>query len=360
MGTIRKTKYNFYQADVLDFEGKRIRKNFKLKADAQAYINMIEKIKYESKLVGLNLMRKRKDIFEAIEEAIQSKLRLRERSIKKYTNVYKQFENFVISQKIHYIDEFLPEHATQFYNLLLSTNAAPKTINFYLMTIKAMFTELVNMDLLTRNPFSHIKQLPNRHKTLNERQEDYFTEDEIRALFNINIPEIYKRPLLALYLTGMRFEELSSLEWDDIDLTKNLITIRTDGEFKAKTITSERDIPISKALKNILVGYEKKCDFVFPSVQNKKLSERTLLTAIKRYSKEAGIRKNATLHKLRHTFSSHLTMGGVNYEIKRYLLGHKPETMTDRYTKIDPSKLHSQLDCLDNILKLSDNTVTKE
>ena len=49
MGTIRKTKYNFYQADVLDFEGKRIRKNFKLKADAQAYINMIEKIKYESK-----------------------------------------------------------------------------------------------------------------------------------------------------------------------------------------------------------------------------------------------------------------------------------------------------------------------
>lgn len=351
MGVIRKLKSGKYQADVRDAKGCRIRRNFMRKTDAQAFISMVEQDKYNSKLVGMKLVRKRKPILEAIEEAKQSKRGLRPRSIKKYDNIYHEFQLYVLHQGIEFADEFTPEEATKFRKALVNSNAAPKTINSYLMTVKGIFTDLTNHDYLDKNPFSHIKHIKGRAKSIHDKQDEYYTAEEVQSFFAVEMEVNYRDAFLGLYLTGMRYEEMASLTWEDLDLEQKLINIKSDEDFLAKTETSDRIIPMSDVLYKLLSGKPKNSKYVFPSVKGAKLSERTLLAVCKRKAKLAKIRKNATVHKFRHTFSSHLAQNSVSYEIRQYLMGHKPQSMTDRYTKIDYTKLHEHLLPLDEVIK---------
>ena len=56
-------------------------------------------------------------------------------------------------------------------------------------------------------------------------------------------------------------------------------------------------------------------------------------------------------HDLRHTFASHVINTEIKYEEKQYLMGHAPESMTDRYTKVDPKSLQVKLTKLDELIK---------
>ena len=57
-----------------------------------------------------------------------------------------------------------------------------------------------------------------------------------------------------------------------------------------------------------------------------------------------------TTAEWRHSFNSHLAQLGVDYSIRQYLMGHKPQSMTDYYTKVDPKKLHEAVSRLDTII----------
>ncbi|MFH1525547.1 MAG: tyrosine-type recombinase/integrase [Bacteroidota bacterium] len=110
--------------------------------------------------------------------------------------------------------------------------------------------------------------------------------------------------------------------------------------------------PISDKLYDLLneKRNKTKSHYVFPFTNNNKLSERTLLSNCKRIAKDAGINKNATLHLFRHSFNSHLAQKEVDYTMRQYLIGHKPRTITDYYTKIDPKLLHSKVNLLEDLL----------
>jgi integrase/recombinase XerD len=187
-----------------------------------------------------------------------------------------------------------------------------------------------------------------------QRDTEYYTEQEVKAFFQQEVDPVYRKAFLGLYLTGMRFEELAHITYEYLDLEKRMIMVRSREDFRTKTTTSERDIPISDMLLSVLKEslHENTSEYVFPSKKGGKLSERTLLAECKRTAKKAGIKKTATLHKFRHTFSSLLSQLGVTYEIREYLLGHKPTgSLTSHYTKLNPGKFHQVVSILDAIIK---------
>jgi len=354
MGAIKQLKNGKYQITVYDLTGKRHRLRFEKHKYAKAYVDKIESEKSKQKLIIVGLRKKYSSVENSIAEFLLTKVGLREKSIKKYERVLDQFTIFCSHEKIINMDDFTREDADKFWSVLTSSKATAKTINFYLMAIKALFKNEINRDRLDKNPLSHIKSLKEKVKSLIEQQEDYYDKNEIKLFFKVKMDEKYRQVFKTLFLTGLRISELQSLKWErSIDLGEKLIKIRNYESYETKTTTSERDIPLTNALYEMFINMKGKKEkgYVFTSEKGKVINERTLLSNCKIIAKEAGIKKNATLHKWRHSFSSHLLNTDILYEEKQYLMGHKPQSMTDRYTKIDPMSIQVKLTKLDELIK---------
>ncbi len=350
MGTIKQLPNGKFQISVYDHSGKRIRMRFEKHKYAKAFIDRIENEKSSQKLISVGLKRQSSTVENSIDEFGQTKAGLRKRSIDKYNYVLEQFRIFCANEKIINMEDFTRDNADKFWSAITSSGVTSKTANFYLMTVKALFDYEIIRDRLFRNPFSHIKAQKEKSKSLIERQEDYYDAAEIKSFFSVTMQEKDRHVFLTLFLTGLRISELQSLTWErSIDFEKKLIRVRNYEDYEAKTETSERDIPMTDLLYETLLkmSENKKEGYVFTSEKGNMISERTLLSKCKSIAVEAGISKTATLHKWRHSFSSHVLNTGIQYEERQYLLGHKPESMTDRYTKIDPTRLQHKLTKLD-------------
>jgi site-specific recombinase XerD len=57
--------------------------------------------------------------------------------------------------------------------------------------------------------------------------------------------------------------------------------------------------------------------------------------------KNAGIKKDATFHSLRHSFATHLLENGVDIRYVQELLGHQNIRTTQRYTQVTNTKLRN-------------------
>ncbi len=351
MGIIRQINNGKYQCDVRDHLGKRIRIVFSSYQDAKDYVTVIENQKLEHRRINLGLSTSRATINDSIAEFIKTKQGLRSKSLKKYYRSFHQLKEYCKDIGLIYTNEFTRDHADQFWGGLTEINSSPKTNNFKLMAVKSLFTYEVNHERILVNPFSHIKALKQKSKSQTEREEEYYTEEEINAFLNVEMKSEDRNVFEASLLTGLRISELQSLKWEtSIDLNTKMIKVRNYEGYETKTSNSERDIPMTDNVYNMLSGIKKAEGYVFTTDNGDRVSERTLLTVCKRIAEEAGIKKNATLHKWRHTFATHAANTEITYEERQYLLGHSPASQTDRYTKVDPKKLHQKLSELDKLI----------
>ena len=65
----------------------------------------------------------------------------------------------------------------------------------------------------------------------------------------------------------------------------------------------------------------------------------SMAMVLKRAAKGAGIRRQVTMHTLRHSFATHLLEDGVDIKYVQELLGHEHVTKTQRYTHITNTAL---------------------
>jgi site-specific recombinase XerD len=103
---------------------------------------------------------------------------------------------------------------------------------------------------------------------------------------------------------------------------------------------------VCEVLKSLPVHLGK--DLVFPEINGKQLS-----VAFRRACKRARV-ENFKLHD-RHSFASHLTLGGENLRTVQTLLGHKDVRMTMRYSHLSPAHLREAVFILDKSLNLNSN-----
>ena len=133
-------------------------------------------------------------------------------------------------------------------------------------------------------------------------------------------------PAVLLSLnTGLRKGELIALEWTDINLSENLLTVRATAAKSKKS----RHVPLNPEAVRVLKRWQRQQPEgrLFP-VKDFKTAWNSLMDA----SKIALFR----WHDLRHTFASNLVMAGVDLNTVRELLGHADLQMTLRYAHLAP------------------------
>lgn len=76
--------------------------------------------------------------------------------------------------------------------------------------------------------------------------------------------------------------------------------------------------------------------FIFSDEHNNTFDENKPRRELRKVCKKEGLRE-VGFHLLRHSFASHLAMGGVPLKVIQELLGHKEIKTTLRYAHLSPS-----------------------
>jgi site-specific recombinase XerD len=161
--------------------------------------------------------------------------------------------------------------------------------------------------------------------------------DEIESLF-ARIDNLKHRLLLmTIYSAGLRLNEGTHLRVTDIDSKRMTIRVRQGKGNK------DRYTLLSTTLLAELRRYwrrDKPDPWLFPGRHKAKpISDTSIQKAFRRARIRAGIRKEATVHTLRHSFATHLLEHGVNLFTIKELLGHTSIKTTMIYLHLqDPGK----------------------
>jgi integrase len=202
--------------------------------------------------------------------------------------------------------------------------------NIEVATLHNFFAFCIKKGYLDKNPCAGIKKLNelSRLKTL--------SDEDIEKLIDGAMNKLTRDLITFLIYTGCRKGEALNLKWDDVDLQNDVIAI------KGTKTKYDRYVPISKPLKELLNGVERKADCLYVFNKNGvKISNfrKSFITACR----NAGI-KDLHIHDLRHVFASKMVMGGTSLYITGELLGHRTTQMTKRYSHLVPETLKKAVD----------------
>lgn len=147
-----------------------------------------------------------------------------------------------------------------------------------------------------------------------------------------------KAILILLYGCGLRISEALSLNYDDVQ-NEDHILIKGKGE-------KERIVPMMPYIKKGIENYLEACpkeiisgEALFIGKRFSRLSPRIIQYALKKIRTALSLPETATPHALRHSFATHLLDSGGDLRTIQELLGHSSLSTTQKYTKVETSKL---------------------
>jgi integrase/recombinase XerD len=148
--------------------------------------------------------------------------------------------------------------------------------------------------------------------------------------------------LELLYACGLRVSELVGLRIEQINLRQGVLRVMGKGN-------KERLIPMGEECIAWLERYlaEVRADLargatptaVFLTQRAAPMTRQAFWYVIKRYARQAGLRKPLSPHTLRHAFATHLLNHGADLRSLQLLLGHSSLSTTQIYTHVARERL---------------------
>ncbi len=172
---------------------------------------------------------------------------------------------------------------------------------------------------------------------------------ELKELFAA--PKLLKQRIVLtlIYSAGLRGQEVINLKIADVDFERMTIHIRQTKYNK------DRIVPLSPTM---AIGLKKYLAAENPHIwlfngkdASGKYSVKGLSWVMRESLKKTSVKKEVSLHSLRHTYATHLLEEGTNIVTLKELLGHSDITTTMIYLHVaqcERVKPHSPLDTLYN------------
>ena len=238
----------------------------------------------------------------------------------------------------------------QNYIAWLHDDYAVRSVKRKIASLKAFFAYLSFEEVLSDNPFSHMR-IKMREPSLLPRTIPLTTIDQllthIYSLQPCHSKSAYTHRVLMrdvailelLFATGMRISELCSLHTDDIDLIEGSVNIYGKGAKERLIQISNQNVLI--ALRNYVGCWNDEIqtsNHFFLNRLGNPLSDQSVRYMIQKYCGQAGISLHITPHMFRHSFATFLLEEDVDLRYIQHLLGHSSITTTQIYTHVTLKK----------------------
>jgi integrase/recombinase XerD len=241
---------------------------------------------------------------------------------------------------------------TAYLKHLRAAGMAPSSIARQLSSLKGYYRYLNRVGDAASNPVESIAgpRLYRSHPGALTVEEVFGLLDTARRATE-NDSSKKKLPLrdLALleflYGTGARVSEASEARRKDLYTEMSLVKLYGKGK-------KERVVPMGRAAWAAIDIYLRACrpglagakseDYLFLNNRGGKLSRMGIWKILRKYVNATGISKSVSPHTLRHSFATHLLIGGADLIAVQELLGHADIATTEVYTHLDKDFLVSE------------------
>lgn len=220
-----------------------------------------------------------------------------------------------------------------------------KTVYDILRTVQKYLGYAVHLKKIKTNPSSHLKfTYPN--EAVNRI---IFTQDQIKQLYKATENSQERAMLLIAYGCGLRANEISQLNKEDIRLTENLVIVQKGKNSKRRVVPINDKI--TDELQEFIFSIEEKQKAVFINSKGTRMQQWTLNSLLKTIilRTEFGNKMPAEalckigMHTLRHSIATHLLENGMKLEQVQKFLGHSHIESTEIYTHITQNQLNELL-----------------
>ncbi len=144
----------------------------------------------------------------------------------------------------------------------------------------------------------------------------------------------FKAMLELLYAAGLRVSELVGLPAAAVDLEVGYVRVFGKGG-------KERVVPINRRAIYAIRVYRESLKIpaqdgpLFVGRAGRPLTRTAFWYELKKWARDAGVRKPLSPHVLRHSFATHLLKGGADLRVVQEMLGHADISTTQIYTHLD-------------------------
>lgn len=208
-----------------------------------------------------------------------------------------------------------------------------------LVPLRGYFKWLTREGVIPANPAADL-ELPRKLKRLPRAVLTVAEVERVMACVDLGTPVgLRDRAMLELlYATGIRRNELASLQIGDVDLERVVLMIREGKGGK------DRLVPLGERALHWLrqwlehgreeIAWNRKDKTLFLGNEGKPLSPVWLSTVISKRIEAAQLGKKGGCHLLRHTMATLMLEGGADIRHIQAMLGHAEISTTQIYTQV--------------------------
>lgn len=258
-----------------------------------------------------------------------------------YERDLKEYLHFLKAQGIKGLEEINRQQVQHYLIYLYERNLNTKSVARHLSAIRSFHHYLMIEKISTNNPCELIES-PKQQRLLPEVLSIEEVEQLLNSFQSTTFQEIRNKAMVELmYASGLRVSELLGLKLEDVHLSMMFVRCIGKGD-------KERIVPIGETAVELLELYlntarpkllKKSTDYLFLNRLGDPMSRQGFWKILKKQAQLAGIHKEISPHKLRHSFATHLVENGVDLRLVQEMLGHSDISTTQIYTHISKDHL---------------------
>lgn len=238
------------------------------------------------------------------------------------------------------IGEITPSLLADFQVHLLSQKTGGNTgINRIMQALKTMMRQAERWELVRPQVWRNVQKL-----RVPKGRIEFHTPKEIKQILEACPSDGWRTVVLLGCRAGLRRGEIAALKWKDVDFEHQQLYIAPNKTEKHRFVPIPQDLLVW--LKSCQIGPGR--DFVVNVGDVSTRMGKDYLSAAYRKNM-ASLPFSCFLHKLRHTYASHLVQAGVDLYRVSKLLGHSSIQMTEIYAHLAPADLRAAVGKLPEI-----------
>ncbi len=271
---------------------------------------------------------------------LEHERRFSSRTVETYGAVLREFVEFLTGRELPLDPSRVDSVIVRAYLADLYGRNAPGSVARKLAALRGFFIFLKRRGVVTTNPAAAV-----RTPGVKRKLPVFVSVDEASRLAEVGWEDspAGKRDraiVEVLYGSGLRVNELCSLDMGSMDMDEGLVRVVGKGG-------KERIVPMGRKAVEAVLGYMAQREAVvtvtnrvphpealFLNRSGERLSARSVQRMVKRRGLETGARESVHPHALRHSCATHLLDAGADLRAIQEILGHSSLSTTQRYTHV--------------------------